>query len=86
MTRYEAAARATKVRITYSDKGYTETYKPMHTEGEILKVYRVKVGHFPSGSKYEFLVWSKAQERYVWVREGRCEIVETAEEIIHTIK
>ena len=86
MMKYTEAERAVKVRITYSDTGLVDTYKPMYTEGEILKVYKVRLERFPSGQKFEFLVWSKAQERCVWVREGRCEIVEMSEEKIHTIK
>ena len=87
MTKYDVAARAIKVRILYQD-----SLRPMNNTsfpyevGDVLKVYRVKVGYFPSGSKYEFLVWSKTRNKCVWVRDGRCEVVETAEEIVHHIR
>ena len=87
MTKYEVAARAVKVRITHQNSLYPLNGKAFPYEiGDVLKVYKVKIGYFPSGSKYEFLVWSKVENRCVWVRDGRCEVVETADEIIHTIK
>ena len=86
MTKYEVATRATKVRILYQDSLRPTNNTFPYEVGDVLKVYRVKVGYYPSGSKYEFLVWSKTKNKCVWVRDGRCEVVETADEKIHTIK
>lgn len=62
MMRYEQTQRVQRVRITYR-RGRCIT------EGTESKVYRVKIGYYPSGSKYEYLVWSTEVERCVWVRE-----------------
>ena len=62
MTRYEQVTRVERVRVTYR-RG------KCIAEGQESKVYRVRIGYYPSGSKYEYYVWSKELGRCVWIRE-----------------
>lgn len=62
MTRYEQVRRVQRVRITYARGRRIE-------EGQESKVYKIRIGYYPSGSKYEYLVWSKELGKCVWVRE-----------------
>jgi hypothetical protein len=47
-------------------------------------VYRVRIGYYPSGSKYEYLVWSKELGKCVWVREDDVLILAVSLAPIHT--
>ena len=49
MQRYEQTRRVYRVRVTYARGRNIE-------EGQESKVYRVRIGYYPSGSKYEYLV------------------------------
>lgn len=62
MQRYEQTRRVQRVRVINRRGRCIE-------EGQESKVYRVKIGYYPSGSKYEYLVWSKELGKCVWVRE-----------------
>jgi hypothetical protein len=62
MMRYEQMQRVQRVRVAYR-RGRCIA------EGTESKVYRVRVEHYPSGSKYEYLVWSRELDQCVWVRE-----------------
>lgn len=76
--KYEQVIRIEKVRIAYR-RGRCIT------EGTESKVYRVKVGHYPSGSKYEYLVWSAEAERCVWVREDDVVVLSMSIAPIHRV-
>lgn len=62
MQRYEQTRRVQRVRVIRSRGSRIE-------EGQESKVYRVRIGYFPSGSKYEYLVWSKELGKCVWIRD-----------------
>ena len=62
MMRYEQMQRVQRIRVAHR-RGRCIA------EGTESKVYRVRVEYYPSGSKYEYLVWSKELEQCVWVRE-----------------
>ena len=53
-------------------------------EGQESKVYRVRIGYYPSGSKYEYLVWSKELGKCVWVREDDVLVLAVSLAPIHT--
>ena len=77
MQRYEQTRRVQRVRVTYARGRRIE-------EGQESKVYRVRIGYFPSGSKYEYLVWSKELGKCVWVREDDVLILAVSLTPIHT--
>ena len=77
MKKYEQTRRVQRVRVTYTRGGRIE-------EGQESKVYRIRVGYYPSGSKYEYLVWSKKLDKCVWVREDDVLILATSLAPIHT--
>ena len=47
-------------------------------------MYRVRIGYYPSGSKYEYLVWSKELGKRVWVREDDVLVLAVSLAPIHT--
>ena len=77
MMRYEQTRRVQRVRVTYARGRRIE-------EGQESKVYRVRIGYYPSGSKYEYLVWSKKLGKCVWVREDDVLILVASLTPIHT--
>ena len=77
MQRYEQTRRVQRVRVTYARGRHIE-------EGQESKVYRVRIGYFPSGSKYEYLVWSKELGKCVWIREDDVLILAVSLAPIHT--
>ena len=77
MQRYEQIRRVQKVRITYRRGRRIE-------EGQESKVYRVRSEYYPSGSKYEYLVWSKELGECVWVREDDVLVLAVSLTPIHT--
>ena len=77
MQRYEQTRRVERVRVTYRRGRRIE-------EGQESKVYRVRIGHYPSGSKYEYLVWSKELGKCVWVREDDVLVLAVSLVPIHT--
>ena len=79
MMRYEQTQRVQRVRVTYR-RGRCIA------EGTESKVYHVKVGYYPSGSKYEYLVWSTEAERCVWVREDDVLVLAMSLTPIHTVR
>lgn len=78
MQRYEQTRRVQRVRVTNRRGRRIE-------EGQESKVYRVRIGYFPSGSKYEYLVWSKELGKCVWVREDDVLVLAVSLAPIHTI-
>lgn len=44
-------------------------------KGEIVKVYRERYFHYPSGYKKAYFCWSNGEQRCIWVK------AETVEEI-----
>ena len=78
MTRYEQTQRVQRVRVTYR-RGRSIA------EGTESKVYRVKIGYYPSGSRYEYLVWSTEAERCVWVREDDVLVITMSLTPIHRV-
>lgn len=77
MQRYEQTRRVQRVRVTNRRGRRIE-------EGQESKVYRVRIGYFPSGSKYEYLVWSKELGKCVWVREDDVLVLAVSLTPIHT--
>ena len=77
MDRYEQTRRVQRVRVTYARGRRIE-------EGQESKVYRVRVSYYPSGSKYEYLVWSKEANKCVWVREDDVLVLAVSLAPIHT--
>ena len=77
MQRYEQTRRVQRVRVTNRRGRRIE-------EGQESKVYRVRIGYFPSGSKYEYLVWSKELGKCVWVREDDVLVLAVSLAPIHT--
>ena len=77
MKRYEEVRRVERVRIINRRGRCIE-------EGQESKVYRVKIGYYPSGSKYEYLVWSKELGKCVWVREDDALILAVSILPLHT--
>ena len=77
MQRYEQTRRVQRVRVTRSRGNRIE-------EGQESKVYRVRIGYYPSGSKYEYLVWSKELGKCVWVREDDVLVLAVSLAPIHT--
>lgn len=77
MQRYEQIKRVQRVRVTYRRGIRIE-------EGQESKVYRVRSGYSPSGSKYEYLVWSKELGKCVWVREDDVLVLAVSLTPIHT--
>ena len=77
MNRYEQTRRVQRVRVTYARGRRIE-------EGQESKVYRVRIGYYPSGSKYEYLVWSKKANKCVWVREDDVLVLAVSLAPIHT--
>jgi hypothetical protein len=77
MQRYEQTRRVQRVRVTNARSRRIE-------EGQESKVYRVRIGYYPSGSKYEYLVWSKELGKCVWVREDDVLILAVSLAPIHT--
>ena len=77
MMRYEQIRRVQRVRVAYARGRHIE-------EGQESKVYRVRIGYYPSGSKYEYLVWSKELGKCVWVREDDVLILAVSLAPIHT--
>ena len=77
MQRYEQTRRVQRVRVTNRRGRRIE-------EGQESKVYRVRIGYYPSGSKYEYLVWSKELGKCVWVREDDVLVLAVSLEPIHT--
>ena len=77
MDRYEQTRRVQRVRVTYARGRHIE-------EGQESKVYRVRISYYPSGSKYEYLVWSKEANKCVWVREDDVLVLTVSLAPIHT--
>lgn len=77
MQKYEQTRRAQRVRVTYTRGRHIE-------EGQESKVYRVRISYYPSGSKYEYLVWSKEADKCVWVREDDVLVLAVSLAPIHT--
>lgn len=77
MQRYEQTRRVQRVRVAYARGRRIE-------EGQESKVYRVRIGYYPSGSKYEYLVWSKTLGKCVWVREDDVLILAVSLAPIHS--
>lgn len=77
MMNYEQTRRVQRIRVTYARDRHIE-------EGQESKVYRVRIGYYPSGSKYEYLVWSKELGKCVWVREDDVLILAVSLAPIHT--
>ena len=77
MQRYEQTRRVQRVRVTNRRGRRIE-------EGQESKVYRVRIGYYPSGSKYEYLVWSKERGKCVWVREDDVLVLAVSLAPIHT--
>jgi hypothetical protein len=77
MQRYEQTRRVQRVKITNRRGRRIE-------EGQESKVYRVRIGYYPSGSKYEYLVWSKELGKCVWVREDDVLVLAVSLAPIHT--
>ena len=77
MHRYEQTRRVQRVRVTYARGRRIK-------EGQESKVYRVRLGYYPSGSKYEYLVWSKELGKCVWVREDDVLVLAVSLTPIHT--
>jgi hypothetical protein len=78
MTRYEQVTRVERVRVTYR-RG------KCIAEGQESKVYRVRIGYYPSGSKYEYYVWSKELGRCVWIREDDVDVLSMSIAQIHRV-
>ena len=77
MQRYEQTRRVYRVRVI-------DTRDRNIEEGQESKVYRVRIGYYPSGSKYEYLVWSKELGKCVWVREDDVLVLAVSLAPIHT--
>ena len=77
MQRYEETRRVQRVRVTNARSRCIE-------EGQESKVYRVRIGYFPSGNKYEYLVWSKELGKCVWVKEDDVLILAVSITPIHS--
>ena len=77
MNRYEQTRRVQRVRVTYARGRRIE-------EGQESKVYRVRISYYTSGSKYEYLVWSKEANKCVWVREDDVLVLAVSLAPIHT--
>lgn len=77
MQRYEQTRRVYRIRVIYARGRNIE-------EGQESKVYRVRIGYYPSGSKYEYLVWSKEANKCVWVREDDVLVLAVSLAPIHT--
>ena len=77
MQRYEQTRRVQRVRVTCARDRRIE-------EGQESKVYRVRIGYYPSGSKYEYLVWSKELGKCVWIREDDVLILAVSLAPIHS--
>lgn len=78
MTRYEQVTRVERVRVAYR-RG------KCIAEGQESKVYRVRIGYYPSGSKYEYYVWSKELGRCVWIREDDVDVLLMSITQIHRV-
>ena len=78
MMKYEQVTRVERIRVSYSRGGRI-------TEGQESKVYRVRVGYYPSGSKYEYLVWSKELGKCVWIREDDVVVLSMSIAQIHRV-
>ena len=78
MTRYEQVTRVERVRVTYR-RG------KCIAERQESKVYRVRIGYYPSGSKYEYYVWSKELGRCVWIREDDVDVLLMSLTQIHRV-
>ena len=77
MQRYEQIRRVYRIRVIYARDRNIE-------EGQESKVYRVRIGYYPSGSMYEYLVWSKELDKCVWVREDDVLVLAVSLAPIHT--
>lgn len=77
MQKYEQTRRVQRVRVIHARSRRIE-------EGQESKVYRVRIGYYPSGSKYEYLVWSKEADKCVWVREDDVLILAVSLAPIHS--
>lgn len=77
MQRYEQTRRIYRIRVTCARGRDIE-------EGQESKVYRVRIGYYPSGSKYEYLVWSKKLGKCVCIREDDALVLAVSLAPIHT--
>ena len=77
MQKYEQTRRVQIIKITYPRYNRIE-------EGQESKVYRVRIGYYPSGSQYEYLVWSKKLGKCVWVRDEDVLVLAVSLVPIHT--
>ena len=77
MQRYEQTRRVQRIRVTNARGRRIE-------EGQESKVYRVRIGYYPSGSKYEYLVWSNTLGKCVWVRDDDVLVLAVSLAPIHT--
>lgn len=78
MKEYERVQRIERVVITYRRGRQV-------AEGQESRVYRVCTRRYPSGTKYELLVWSAEAHACVWVREDDVRVLAMAQRPIHTI-
>ena len=76
--KYEQVIRIEKVKVSYRRGNRI-------AEDQESKVYRVRVSHYPSGSKYECLVWSKELNKCVWIREDDVVVLSMSITPIHRV-
>lgn len=78
MREYEIIQRVEKIKVVYGRGHKIE-------EGQESKVYKIYTRRYPSGTKYELLVWSNTLGQCVWVREDDVCVLAMAQTPIHTI-
>lgn len=78
LERYEMITRIERIEIIYR--------RAIIEIGQQSKVYKIRVEHFPSGSKYVFLVWSNEAQRCVWVRSDDVKVIKVADTRLHEIR
>ena len=78
LERYEMTTRVERVEITYR--------RTTIEIGQQSKVYKVRTEHFPSGSKYVFLVWSNEAQKCIWVRSDDVKVIKVADVRLHKIR
>ena len=78
LERYEMTTRVERVEITYR--------RTTIEIGQQSKVYKVRTEHFPSGSKYVFLVWSNEAQKCIGVRSDDVKVIKVADVRLHKIR
>lgn len=78
MKNYETIQMVKKIKVIYGRGHKIE-------EGQESNVYKVCTRRYPSGTKYELLVWSNTLGQCVWVREDDVRVLAMAQSPIHTI-